>query len=157
MSFARADQLATVPADVRGSVVLVVDDEPAWRTILETELHMLSYRPLLAADGMEGISKAVEHDPDVAIIDLAQPGLDGWRLLSELRMRGISIPTIFFSVYPMGRSETEHPDVVASVSKLRGTAGLYALLPIAIRTKKHKKRRPGSAPPASPQTSENAP
>ena len=77
MSFARADQLATVPADVRGSVVLVVDDEPAWRTVLETELHMLSYRPLLATDGMEGISEAVEHDPDVAIIDLALPGLMG--------------------------------------------------------------------------------
>jgi CheY-like chemotaxis protein len=150
MSFATPNQLQPVPADVKGSVVLIVDDERTWRIILETELGILGYRPLLASDAMQGLNQAVEHDPDVAIIDLALPGLDGWRLLAELTMRSISIPTVFYSAYPIGRAPTQHPDVVACVSKLAGTAALYAVLPVAIRTKERHKRRPGSAPPASP-------
>jgi CheY-like chemotaxis protein len=150
MPFDRSNQLPAVPADVKGSVVLIVDDERTWRIILETELGLLGYRPLLASDGMEGLNQAVEHDPDVAIIDLALPGLDGWRLLAELTMRSISIPTVFYSAYPVGRAERQHPDVVACVSKLSGTAGLYPVLPIAIRRKERHKRRPGSAPPACP-------
>jgi CheY-like chemotaxis protein len=153
MSFATPKKLGAVPADVRGAVVLVVDDEPAWRTILGTDLRMLGYSPLLAADTTEALNQSFEHDPDVAIVDLMLPGSDGWRLLSEIRARGTSIPTIFYSAYPMARAENQHPDVVACISKATGTASLYALLPTAIRTKKHHKRRPGSAPPVSPPDS----
>jgi CheY-like chemotaxis protein len=153
MPFATPKQFAAVPADVKGAVVLVVDDEPAWRIILETDLRMLGYRPLLAADSTEALDESIEHDPDVAIIDLMLPGSDGWRLLSELRERGTSIPIIFYSAYPMARAENQHPDVVACVSKATGTASLYSLLPTAIRMKKRHKRRPGSAPPVSPPDS----
>ncbi|MDQ6742414.1 MAG: response regulator [Candidatus Dormibacteraeota bacterium] len=153
MSFATPKQLGAVPADVKGAVVLVVDDERAWRVILETDLRMLGYRPLLAADKTEALNQCSEHDPDVAIVDLMLPGPDGWRLVSELRARGTSIPTIFYSAYPIAQADNYHPDVVACISKATGTASLYALLPIAIRTKKGYKRRPGSAPPESPPKS----
>ena len=150
MSFATPNPLGAAPADVKGAVVLVVDDEPAWRTILGTDLRMLGYNPLLAADTTEALNQSFEHDPDVAIVDLMLPGSDGWHLLSEIRARGRSIPIIFYSAYPMARAENQHPDVVACISKATGTANLYALLPTAIRTKKRYKRRPGSAPAVSP-------
>jgi CheY-like chemotaxis protein len=153
MSFITSRPLGAVPADVKGSVVLVVDDEQAWRKLLEAELLMLGYRPVIAEDGLQGVSYAIEHDPDVAIVDLALPGLDGWNLLSELRSRGVAIPTIFYSAYPMGRAEAQHPDVVACVSKRNPTASVHEVLPLAIRTRKRDKRRPGSAPPASPPVS----
>ena len=149
MSFATPKKLGAVPADVRGAVVLVVDDEPAWRTILGTDLRMLGYSPLLAADTTEALNQSFEHDPDVAIVDLMLPGSDGWRLLSEIRARGISMPIIFYSAYPMARAENQHPDVLACISKATGTASLYALLPTAIRIKRDHQRQPGSAPPAS--------
>ena len=149
MSFATPKKLGAVPADVRGAVVLVVDDEPAWRTILGTDLRMLGYSPLLAADTTEALNQSFEHDPDVAIVDLMLPESDGWRLLSEIRARGISMPIIFYSAYPMARAENQHPDVLACISKATGTASLYALLPTAIRIKRDHQRQPGSAPPAS--------
>ncbi len=152
MSLATRKQHGAVPADVKGAVVLVVDDERAWRLILETGLRMLGYRPLLAADKTEALNQCFEHDPDVAIVDLMLPGPDGWRLVSELRERGTSIPTIFYSAYPIEGAEKYHPDVVACISKASGTASLYALLPTAVRTKRRRKRRPGSAP-ASPSGS----
>lgn len=149
----RPEPHGVVPADVKGAVVLVVDDVRAWRNILETELCMLGYRPLLASDSTDALNQSLEHDPDVAIVDLVLPGSDGWRLLSELRSHGTSIPTIFYSAYPMGRAENQHPDVVACISKATGTGTLYAFLPTAIRIKKRHKRRPGSAPPACPPDS----
>jgi CheY-like chemotaxis protein len=85
MSFTTPKPLEAVPNDVKGAVVLVVDDEHAWRLILETGLRMLGYRPLLAADKTEALNQCLEHDPDVAIVDLMLPGPDGWRLVSELR------------------------------------------------------------------------
>jgi CheY-like chemotaxis protein len=153
MSFATPKKLRAAPADVKGAVVLVVDDEPTWRNILETELRMLGYNPVAATDVTDALNQSFEHDPDVAIVDLMLPGSDGWHLLSEIRARGTSIPIIFYSAYPMARAENQHPDVVACVSKATGTASLYALLPSAIRTKKRLKRRPGSAPPVSPPDS----
>ena len=133
----------------------MVDDERAWRLILETGLRMLGYRPLLAADKTEALNQCFEHDPDVAIVDLMLPGPDGWRLVSELRERGTSIPTIFYSAYPIARAENHHPDVVACISKGADRADLYALLPTAIRRNKCREllRRPGSGPPASPPAS----
>ena len=148
-----SNPLPVAPADVKGSVVLVADDEPAWQLLLETELRILGYQPLLAENGREALNRMIEQDPDVAIIDLVLPELDGWHLLSELRLRGMSLPTIFYSAYWMGRGEVEHPDVVACLSKATRTYDVYSLLPNAIRSKKRLKRRPGSAPPSTPPES----
>ena len=108
-----------------------------------------------AADGRDGLHFALHEKYDAAIVDLMLPGSDGWRLLSEIRARGTSIPTIFYSAYPMARAENQHPDVVACISKGADRADLYALLPTAIRRNKRREllRRPGSAPPASPSGS----
>jgi CheY-like chemotaxis protein len=113
---------------------------------------MLGYRPLLAEDGNGALDQSDEHAPDVAIVDLMLPGSDGWRLLADLRTRGISIPTIFYSAHLMGRAENQHPDVVACISKGADRADLYALLPGAIRRNRSLELlpRPESAPPASP-------
>jgi DNA-binding response OmpR family regulator len=92
MSFATPKKLRAAPADVKGAVVLVVDDEPTWRNILETELRMLGYNPVAATDATDALNQSFEHDPDVAIVDLMLPGSDGWHLLSEIRARGTSIP-----------------------------------------------------------------
>lgn len=136
MSFTRLSKLDPVPADVQGAVVLVVDDDPAWQLILETDLRLLGYSPLMAADSAEALDRSAEIDPDVAVIDLMLPGSDGWHLVSEMRARGASVPTIFYSAYLMSRADNHHPDVVACISKAAGKADLYGLLPGAIRKKK---------------------
>src|SRR5437868_11641577 len=74
MSRTRPRHLDSVPADVKGAVVLVVDDERAWQAILETDLRMLGYSPLLAVDGFQALDQSAEHNPDIAIVDLCCPG-----------------------------------------------------------------------------------
>jgi len=121
--------------------VLVVDDERAWRVILETDLRMLGYKVSVAMDASEALDRAREDAPEVAIIDLMLPEpMDGWALLSELRTQGLPIPVIFYTAYPVFPSGTEDPDVIGYMSKAVDRADLYALLPPAIR--RTRSRRP---------------
>ena len=138
--------IAPTPEDLRGSTVLVVDDERAWRVILETDLGMLGYKVSMAEDADEALERAQADEPEVAIIDLMLPEpMDGWGLLNELRARGQNVPVIFYTAYPVFPSGTDDPDVVGYMSKAVDRADLYALLPPAIR---RSRERRNSAPSA---------
>ena len=133
------------PEELSGSTVLVVDDERAWRVILETDLQMLGYRVALAEDATGALESAEREAPEVAIIDLMLPEpMDGRALFSELRTRGMAIPVIFYTAYPVFEDQAQGGDVVAYMSKAVDRADLYALLPPAIRVTKSR-RQPGPA------------
>ncbi|HVB76373.1 MAG TPA: response regulator [Candidatus Nitrosotalea sp.] len=141
MPFTPPKPIEPPPEELRGASVLVVDDERAWRVILETDLKMLGYQVSVAQDASEALVKAQESVPEVAIIDLMLPEpMDGWALLSEMRSQGMSIPVIFYTAYPVFPSGTEDPDVIGYMSKAVDRADLYALLPPAIR--RTRDRRP---------------
>jgi len=126
--------IAPTPDDLRGAMVLVVDDERAWRVILETDLKMLGYKLSIAEDADQALVRAQADNPEVAIIDLMLPEpMDGWGLLNELRARGHTVPVIFYTAYPVFPSGTDDPDVVGYMSKAVDRADLYALVPVAIR------------------------
>jgi CheY-like chemotaxis protein len=140
VSFTSPKPLIPPPRDLVGTTVLVVDDERAWRVILETDLKLLGYRVAMAEDAAQALQRAREARPDVAIVDLMLPEpMDGWALLEELRAQGTTLPVIFYTAYPAFPSRPDDPDVVAYVSKADDRADLYALLPDAIR--KAKSRR----------------
>jgi CheY-like chemotaxis protein len=129
------------PEELKGASVLVVDDERAWRVILETDLRMLGYRVALAQDAEEALARVAEARPEVAIVDLMLPGpMDGWALLTELRSAGTAVPIIFYSAYPTYPARDHDPDVVGYMSKAVDRADLYALLPAAIQ---RSRSRPG--------------
>lgn len=66
--------------------ILIVDDERDLVRALALRLKALGrFDVALAFDGAEGLLTAVEFRPDVALIDLAMPGLDGWALCRRLR------------------------------------------------------------------------
>jgi DNA-binding response OmpR family regulator len=66
--------------------VLVVDDEPT--EIVSRYLERAGYDAAVAADGLEAIRVAGERDPDLVVLDLMLPELDGLRVLSRLREDG---------------------------------------------------------------------
>lgn len=130
MPFTPPKPIAPTPEDLLGSTVLVVDDERAWRVILETDLRMLGYKVSMAEDADQALERAQSDQPEVAIIDLMLPEpMDGWGLLNELRARGQKVPVIFYTAYPVFPSGTDDPDVVGYMSKAIDRADLYALLP----------------------------
>lgn len=69
--------------------LLVVDDEPAIRLLLQAILSQEGHDVETASDGLKAL-QAVERDvPDVVLLDLMMPQMDGWRFLEELRSRGL--------------------------------------------------------------------
>ncbi len=78
--------------------VLVIDDEPQIRRALRAGLEPDGYTVLLAASGEEGLDMAALHKPDLVILDLAMPGIDGLEVCRQLR--GWSqVPILVLSVH----------------------------------------------------------
>src|SRR5690348_15782516 len=147
MPFTPPKPIAPTPDDLRGSMVLVVDDERAWRVILETDLKMLGYKVSMAEDADQALARAQSDRPEVAIIDLMLPEpMDCWGLLNELRTRGHMVPVIFYTAYPVFPSGTDDPDVVGYMSKAVDRADLYALLPVAIRRSRERRSAESELP-----------
>jgi CheY-like chemotaxis protein len=67
------------------STILIVDDEPIGRETLETLLIGEGYSLLFAADGPEALSKAAELAPDLILLDVMMPGMDGFEVCQRLR------------------------------------------------------------------------
>jgi len=64
---------------------LIIDDERQIRRLLKVCLEANQYRVLEAASGEEGISAAAQHRPDVVLLDLGLPDMDGVTVLKRLR------------------------------------------------------------------------
>jgi CheY-like chemotaxis protein len=65
--------------------ILVVDDNSDMRELLGRELELLGFTPLSAQDGKEGVEKAVAEKPDLILMDLLMPVMDGWEATRRLR------------------------------------------------------------------------
>ncbi len=68
--------------------VMVVDDNPVHRALLQDALIPLGFTVLVVASGAECLLLAARSTPDLFLIDLAMPGMDGWRLAERLRAMG---------------------------------------------------------------------
>ena len=65
--------------------ILIVDDDPSVLQILKDRLEMNEYDVLTACDGREGLDRAVMFKPDVILLDILMPTMDGLEMLKLLR------------------------------------------------------------------------
>jgi two-component system response regulator MprA len=77
--------------------VLVVDDEPAVRESLERSLRFEGYDVTLASDGEQALARVAEAEPDVIVLDLLMPRLDGLQTCRQLRARGEVVPILMLT------------------------------------------------------------
>ena len=77
--------------DVR---VLVVDDEPGIRETVTAMLEIEGYDVSEARDGAEALAQVEARQPDVILLDMRMPVLDGWGFAAELRARELAIPIV---------------------------------------------------------------
>lgn len=89
------------------SRILIIDDYADNRELLRLMLQQEGYVVSEADDGHEGIELARLEQPDVALVDLSMPGLDGWNVLKELRAdeRTERIPCAAVSAFADGARE----------------------------------------------------
>jgi CheY-like chemotaxis protein len=65
--------------------ILLVEDNPDGRETLRALLELLGHRVEVAADGVEGIQKAIASRPEVVLTDIGLPGIDGFQVARQLR------------------------------------------------------------------------
>ncbi|MEY1677208.1 response regulator transcription factor [Gordonia sp. ABKF26] len=81
----------------RGAKVLVVDDEENIRQLLSVSLKFQGYEVETAADGPAALDRCRSVKPDVLVLDVMMPGMDGFGLLRRLRADGVEAPALFLS------------------------------------------------------------
>ena len=79
--------------------ILVVEDEASLRVLLEHELIEMGYAVLLSANGKEAIKAIRKKTPDLVILDIMMPEMDGLETLREILNEEKKIPVIINSAY----------------------------------------------------------
>ena len=114
--------------------ILVVDDEPAIRRFLQITLKAEGYVPLEAANGREAITQFAAHRPDLVILDLGLPDMDGVEVTRVLRAQS-QIPIIILSVRDRESDKIAALDAGADdyLTKPFGTGEFLARIRVVMR------------------------
>lgn len=65
--------------------ILLIDDDPTLLELLGEHLALAGYQVLVAGDGASGLQRAAEDQPDLVVLDVMMPGMDGWEVCRRLR------------------------------------------------------------------------
>ncbi|MAM88300.1 response regulator [Allohahella sp. A8] len=114
--------------------ILVIDDEPQILRFLRISLRSEGYQFLEAADGTSGLEVAAIEDPEVIVLDLGLPDMDGFAVLQELR-RWSRTPVLVLSVRSSEQEKVRALDLGANdyVTKPFGIKEFMARLRVLIR------------------------
>jgi DNA-binding response OmpR family regulator len=77
--------------------ILIIEDEAPMRAALEDLLAAEGYRVLTAADGAAGLDRALAEKPDLILLDVMMPKLDGFALCAELRRHANAVPVLMLT------------------------------------------------------------
>jgi two-component system alkaline phosphatase synthesis response regulator PhoP len=105
--------------------ILAVDDEPDVLRLVEIKLKKAGFEVLTARDGEEGLNKAISERPDVVLMDVMMPRMDGFTAASKIKEQMQPAPLIL-----MLTAKGQENDVVRGLS---GGADDYIIKPFAPR------------------------
>src|SRR5262249_56397297 len=135
-------------------MVLVVDDTSDTRDIYSLYLSSKGFRVPTARDGVSGLEAACTHQPDVIVMDLSMPGVDGIEATRRLRAdpRTAHIPVVLLTAYPLnavqaGALEAGADDFLTKPC-LPGKLERHGRRPIQRRSDPPPPRAPPTGPPS---------
>jgi DNA-binding response OmpR family regulator len=88
--------------------ILVVDDDPVIVRAITINLHSVGYETITALDGADGLRKVVAEKPDLVILDIMMPEIDGFEVLKVLKDNPETqhIPVIMLTAFPTDENVT---------------------------------------------------
>jgi CheY-like chemotaxis protein len=87
---------------LHGKRVVVIDDDPDARQLLAIGLTAAGASVATASSAIQGLQRVVELLPDVVLVDIAMPEMDGYEFLRELRRSGHGMPAIAVTAHAAG-------------------------------------------------------
>jgi DNA-binding response OmpR family regulator len=126
--------------------ILVVEDDLSILTGLSMNLRFEGYEVLQAQDGRTGLARALDDAPDLVVLDLMLPELNGYEVLKELRQRGRDTPVVVLSAKGMETDKILGLNLGADdyVVKPFGLQELLARIKAVLR---RRYPTPGAVPP----------
>lgn len=82
-----------------GETILVVDDDPDILEVLKDRLEFLNYRVLVAPGGKEGLTILAEQSPQLVLLDIEMPKMNGLEILKEIRKREFNVAVIMITAH----------------------------------------------------------
>jgi len=131
--------------DIQPAKILVVEDEPQYRFLIQLNLEASGYTVLLAEDARTGLEQVIDAMPDLMLLDVMLPDLDGMELCRQIR-RFSSVPIVMLT------ARAEQKDIVAG---LNAGADDYVTKPFSVdellaRIHANLRRRSIDRTPATP-------
>jgi len=128
--------------------VLIIDDDPILRHMVRSFLELAAYEALEAGDGPDGLAQAAHRHPDIILLDLMMPGMDGYETCRGLKGNPTTaaIPVIFVtaSADPTLNRRAYAAGAVACIPKPFRREALLATIDLA---RKQARRRPDQGAP----------
>jgi two-component system, chemotaxis family, chemotaxis protein CheY len=97
--------------------ILIIDDDPAIRAILTEVLVDEGYIVVTANNGAEGLAAVVGARPDLVLLDMRMPVLDGWDFARAIGERGISLPIVVMTAAQEARQWSQEIGVTWVLAK----------------------------------------
>ncbi|MHB8792811.1 MAG: response regulator transcription factor [Thermoleophilia bacterium] len=133
--------------EINPARILVVEDDEAIREAIVFNLKKQGYRYLVAANGLEGLRILRREHPDLMILDLMLPEMDGWKLCEQVREEGFDLPIIISSARTSEYDKVQGLSIGADdyITKPFGMSELMARIEAHLR--RHHQAMGGSARP----------
>jgi two-component system OmpR family response regulator len=93
----RADDVIRADEGTRTTRVLVVDDEPNISALLSATLRLVAFDVRVAESGHGALAAVAEFEPDLVVLDVMLPDLDGFEVARRLRAAGSTVPVLFLT------------------------------------------------------------
>jgi PAS domain S-box-containing protein len=117
-----ANRPDTVPGS--GNTVLVIEDDPLTQTALENALLRKGYRALRASNGKEGVEMAQRDSPDLIVLDLVMPGMNGFDVADRLRSENPAANVPILVLTAMDLSAADRARLMGKVWRIEGKGSL---------------------------------
>jgi DNA-binding response OmpR family regulator len=99
------DSIATCQA--KSPQILIVEDDPAMRSVIKLQITELGIRCLEAHDGQHALELVRSQTPDLIVLDVGLPKLDGFALIAALKQEAKNVPVIVYTARDLSREDKE--------------------------------------------------
>jgi CheY-like chemotaxis protein len=125
--------------------VMVVEDDPGLRLLYRRELERDGYVVLVAASGEECLQRMERDTPDLVVMNIRMPGLDGIETMGRIRERDRSFPVVFNTAYDSYRDDFRTWVADEYVTKSSDSAQLRSAVRRVLASRERSKSLPSGA------------
>lgn len=87
--------------------ILLVEDNALNRDMLSRRLTRQGYTIIMAVDGLDGVDMAIKHKPDIILMDMSLPKIDGWQATRQIKAILSEVPIIALTAHAMAEDEAK--------------------------------------------------